>query len=57
MLAVHQEEQEALYQHIKSVLPGGRPPVSAHGCHLSRHQAQLYSQVYEDIPKLNRVTA
>jgi len=39
MLAVHQEEQEALYQHIQSVLPDGRPPT------------------YEDIPKLNRVTA
>ena len=39
MLAVHQEEQEALYQHIKSVLPDGRSPVSARGCHLSRHQA------------------
>ena len=30
MLAVYQEEQEALYQHIKSVLPDGRLPVSAH---------------------------
>ncbi|KAF9653322.1 cytochrome P450 [Thelephora ganbajun] len=39
MLAVHQEEQEALYQHIRDVLPDGRPPT------------------YEDIPRLNRVTA
>ena len=29
MLAVHQEEQEALYQHIRSILPDGSPPVSA----------------------------
>ena len=28
MLAVHQEEQEALYQHIQKVLPDGRLPVS-----------------------------
>ena len=31
MLAVHQEEQEALYQHIQEILPGGRLPVSAQG--------------------------
>ena len=30
MLAVHQEEQEALYQHIQTVLSEGRLPVSAH---------------------------
>ena len=28
MLAVHQEEQETLYQHIQDVLPDGRLPVS-----------------------------
>ena len=28
MLAVHQEEQEKLYQHIRGVLPDGRSPVS-----------------------------
>jgi len=28
MLAVHQEEQEALYQHIEGILPDGRPLVS-----------------------------
>ena len=28
MLAVHQEEQEELYQHIQDVLLDGRPPVS-----------------------------
>ncbi|KAF9643013.1 cytochrome P450 [Thelephora ganbajun] len=39
MLAVHQEEQEALYQHIQHILSDGRLPT------------------YEDIPRLNRVTA
>ena len=29
MLAVHQEEQEVLYQHIREVLSDGRLPVSA----------------------------
>jgi hypothetical protein len=29
MLAVHQEEQEELYQHIQDILPDGRLPVSA----------------------------
>ena len=34
MLAVYPEEQEALYQHIKDVLPDGRLPVRAkdHDC-------------------------
>ena len=27
MLAVHQEQQETLYQHIQDVLPDGRLPV------------------------------
>ena len=27
MLAVHQEEQEALYQHIQNILPDNRLPV------------------------------
>ncbi|KAF9653356.1 cytochrome P450 [Thelephora ganbajun] len=39
MLAVYQEEQEVLYQHIQDVLSDGRLPT------------------YEDIPRLNRVTA
>ena len=30
MLALHKEEQEALYQHIQDVLPDGRLPVSTH---------------------------
>ena len=29
MLAVHQEQQEELYQHIQDVLQDGRLPVSA----------------------------
>ena len=39
MLAVHQEEQEALYQHIEGVLPDGRPPVSVCGCCLLKIQS------------------
>ena len=31
MLAVHQEEQEALYHHIQGVLPDGRLLVSVRG--------------------------
>ena len=38
MLAVHQEEQEALYQHIKGVLPDDRLPVSARACRCLRPQ-------------------
>jgi cytochrome P450 len=28
LLALHQDEQEKLYEHIKSVIPDGRMPVS-----------------------------
>jgi cytochrome P450 len=39
MLAVHQEEQEALYQHIQEILPDGRLPVGVHDGHLLRYYA------------------
>jgi len=39
MLAVYQEEQEALYQHIQDVIPDGRLPVSAHMHRRSRYRA------------------
>ena len=35
MLAVHQEEQEALYKHIQDILPDGRLPVSTQDYRLS----------------------
>jgi len=38
MLAVYQEEQEALFQHIQGVIPDGRLPVSAQGDRRSRYQ-------------------
>jgi len=38
MLAVHQEQQEALYQHIQDVLPDGRLPVSAQGPQSLKYQ-------------------
>ena len=57
MLAVHQEEQEALYQHIQEILPDGRLPVSARDYHFSSHQVGLCVQTYEDAPRLKRVTA
>jgi len=38
MLAVYQEEQEALYQHIQAVIPDGRLPVRAQGYRRSRYQ-------------------
>ena len=40
MLAVHQEEQEALYQHIQDVLPDGRLPVSAQSRRNSGYESQ-----------------
>ena len=33
LLAVHQEEQEELYKHIRSVVPDGRLPVRRGKCH------------------------
>jgi len=41
MLAVHQEEQEALYQHIKGVLPDGRLPTCDDIPRLDRDTATL----------------
>jgi len=42
MLAVHQEEQEALYQHIKSVLSDGRLPTYEDISRLNRVTATIY---------------
>jgi len=39
MLAVHQEEQEVLYQHIEDVLPDGRLLESAHYSRLLKYRA------------------
>ena len=33
LLAVHQEEQEELYKHVRSVVPHGRLPVRRSNCH------------------------
>ena len=33
LLALHQEEQEELYQHVRSVVPDGRLPVRRTSCH------------------------
>ena len=33
LLAVHQDEQEELYKHIRSVVPDGRLPVCRRSCH------------------------
>ena len=33
LLAVHQEEQEELYKHVRSVVPDGRLPVRRGNCH------------------------
>ena len=33
LLAVHQEEQEELYNHVRSVVPDGRLPVRRGNCH------------------------
>ena len=56
---VHQEEQEALYHHIRGVLPDGCLLVSVRGLRDATYQHQIEShlQAYEDIPKLKRVTA
>ncbi|PPQ93732.1 hypothetical protein CVT25_013072 [Psilocybe cyanescens] len=43
LLAFHEEEQEILYQHIKSTLPDGRIPASHYRTCL---------QTYEDMPRL-----
>ena len=42
MLAVHQEEQEVLYQHIQEILPDGRLPVSTEDYYCSKYQARLH---------------
>jgi len=33
LLATHQEEQEELYKHVRSVIPDGRLPVRRSSCH------------------------
>ena len=33
LLAIHQEEQEELYKHVRSVVPEGRLPVCRGSCH------------------------
>ena len=55
LLATHQEEQEELYGHIRSVVPDGRLPVRRD----SNHHAMLtlIYQMYQDVPRLTRVLA
>jgi len=33
LLATHQEEQQELYEHVRSVVPDGRLPVRQGSCH------------------------
>ena len=54
LLALHQDEQEAYYQSIKSVLPNGKNPVSARPPfpRTSKSQPILF-QKYEDFSSLS----
>jgi cytochrome P450 len=55
LLAVHQEEQEELYKHIRSVVPDGRLPVRRRN--INYFLLTLVYQAYHDIPQLTRVLA
>jgi cytochrome P450 len=55
LLATHQEEQEELYKHVRSVVPDGRLPVRRGSSHNSLLTLSL--QTYQDVPQLSRVLA
>ena len=54
LLATHEEEQEELYKHVRSVVPDGRLPVRRVSCHGVSSRSY---QTYQDVPKLRRVLA
>jgi len=58
MLALHQDEQEILYQHIRSVHPDGRLPVRT-SCHVhnSRLTTAKLLQTYKEMPLFTRSMA
>ena len=55
LLATHQEEQEELYRHVRSVVPDGRLPVCRGDFYY--FTLTLSYQTYQDVPHLSRVLA
>ncbi|KAG8885166.1 hypothetical protein FRB97_001984 [Tulasnella sp. 331] len=57
LLAIHEDEQQRLYDHIEDVLEGGREPASLLYARVSQHILITSLQTFEDVGKLTRVLA